>query len=102
MDAVAIDPFDSNHVLYGTGATIYGTHDISAMEADQPTHWVVEADGVEETAAICLLSPPAGAHLISGLGDICGFVHDDLTISPPQGMMSNPINPHTDGLDCRW
>jgi photosystem II stability/assembly factor-like uncharacterized protein len=102
MDAVAIDPSDSNHVLYGTGATIYGTHDMTALDFGVTTHWSVEADGIEETADICLLSPPAGAHLISALGDICGFVHDDLTVSPPQGMMNNPINTTTDSLDCAW
>jgi len=59
----------------------------------------VEADGIEETAAICLISPTAGPHLVTGLGDIGGFTHDDLTISPPGGMTKNPMNSNTDGLD---
>jgi photosystem II stability/assembly factor-like uncharacterized protein len=98
MDAVAIDPFDSGHVMYGTGATIYGTHDMTALDQGQSTHWAVEADGIEETAAIDLISPPAGPSLVSGLGDVCGFVHNDLTVEPAM-MMSNPIYASTRSLD---
>ena len=31
MEALVIDPFDSDHWLYGTGATIYGGHDLTAV-----------------------------------------------------------------------
>jgi photosystem II stability/assembly factor-like uncharacterized protein len=99
MDAVAIDPFDGNRCLYGTGATVYGTDDLTDVQAGRPTRWAVSADGIEETAAICLVSPPAGPPLISGLGDVCGFVHDDLTVAPPGGMMDHPINNNTTGID---
>jgi photosystem II stability/assembly factor-like uncharacterized protein len=92
MSALALDPFDSNHAMYGTGATIYGTRDL--------TNWSVAADGIEETAIICLISPTDGPHLISGFGDIGGFVHDDLHISPPQGMFTNPVFTNCDALNC--
>ena len=32
IDALAIDPFDSNHVLYATGATLWGCHDITVLD----------------------------------------------------------------------
>lgn len=86
IGTVAIDPFDSNHVLYGTGATIWETHDVTNADAQKVVDWTVGANGIEETAVTALSSPPAGAHLISGLGDIGGFRHDDLNVSPPAGM----------------
>jgi len=86
LGTLAIDPYDSNHVLYGTGATLWETHDVTSVDTKLPVHWAVGADGIEETAVLSLISPPAGAHLISGLGDIGGFRHDDLNVSPSGGM----------------
>src|SRR5262249_35974250 len=41
----------------------------------------------------------AGAHLLSGMGDIGGFRHDDFTNSPPQGMYTNPVTITVGSLD---
>ena len=46
--------------------------------------------GLEETVPLALISPPAGAHLISGVGDIDGFRHDDLDVSPAEGTFAGP------------
>lgn len=99
MAAFAIDPFDSNHAAYSTGATIYATDDFSKVTAGQPTHWHPWVNGIEQTAIITLLSPPEGAHLISGFGDIGGFVHDDLAVSP-SAMFEHPQFSTTISLDC--
>ncbi|MBV9470786.1 MAG: xyloglucanase, partial [Abitibacteriaceae bacterium] len=96
---VEIDPFNSDHVLYVTGATIWGSDDATAGDENQTTHWTVRAEGLEETAVLDLISPPDGAHLISGLGDIGGFRHDDLTVSPRSGMFTNPMFNNTTSLD---
>jgi photosystem II stability/assembly factor-like uncharacterized protein len=91
IGAVTIDPFDSAHVLYGTGETIWESHDVNGGAS---THWTVGALGLEETADIMLLSPllptAAGPHLFTGLGDIGCFRNDDLTRSPAGGAMKNP------------
>lgn len=99
MGALASDPFHSGHVLYGTGATIWGSDDVTAADSDATTHWTVRAQGLEETAVQALISPPVGAHLLSALGDIGGFRHDDLTVSPRAGMRTNPTFNTTTGLD---
>ena len=98
LAALAIDPFDSNHVMYGTGGTIWGTHDMTDFDAGKHTRWTIAADGVEETAVLALASPPWGAHLISGVGDIGGFTHDDFDVSPAS-FHTNPSFSNTGSIE---
>ncbi len=93
LTGTAIDPFDSDHAVYTTGATIWGTRDFTKMDADQTTHWEPEVKGMEETAIIWLTSPTDGPHLISGFGDISSYTHDDFNVSPP-------MNQPKDGTNC--
>ena len=97
MAALAIDPFDSNHACYATGATIYATNEFSKVNSDEETLWKPWVAGVEQTAVIGLLSPPIGPHLISAFGDISGFTHEDLDVSPP--IHTNPTFINTNLLD---
>ena len=99
IDTLAIDPFDSKHVCYATGATIWNTVDMNNADSGGDTHWTIWADGIEETAILCLISPTGGAHLISGFGDISGFTHDDLDVSPPQGPNRHPLFANNSWLD---
>ena len=92
---VVIDPFDSAHAMYGTGGTLWTTSDLTDADAGKPTYWSVGASGIEETAGITLISPTAGVHLVSGLGDVCGFVHTSLTAPPPA--QSTPLCSGGDG-----
>lgn len=76
--SLAIDPFDSNHVLFTTGYGVWTTYNLTAADHDQPVAWSFDDDGLEETVPLALASPPAGAPLLSAIGDIDGFRHDDL------------------------
>ncbi|MDQ1048956.1 exo-alpha-sialidase [Streptomyces sp. V4I2] len=91
IQAVAVDPYDSRHVVHGTGATLYATRDLK--------NWAPQIRGLEETAVRQLISPPVGkAHLISGLGDIGVMYHERLTASPSRGMATNPVFGSATGL----
>ncbi|MFE6199079.1 WD40/YVTN/BNR-like repeat-containing protein [Streptomyces sp. NPDC057838] len=91
IQAVGLDPYDSKHIVFGTGATLYGTRDL--------THWAPQIRGLEEASVRQLLSPPAGeAHLLSGSGDIGVMYHERLTASPSRGMASNPVFGTSTGL----
>jgi hypothetical protein len=99
MGDVEIDPFDSSHALFITGQGLWSSEDVDAADSGMATHWTFEDDGLEETVALDLVSPPGGAPLLSGVGDIGGFRHDDLTVSPPAGMFANPIFGNTSSID---
>jgi xyloglucan-specific exo-beta-1,4-glucanase len=98
MAGVAVDPFDSNHVVYTTGATVYATEGPLTVSRSPPLLWRPWVAGIEETAILALANPPRGPPLLSGFGDLGGFVHEDLRASPAS-MYTNPIFNNTDTLD---
>ncbi|MFF5502363.1 cellulose binding domain-containing protein [Streptomyces roseolus] len=97
-EALEIDPFDSDRMLYGTGATVYGTTELTRW--DTGTNFTIKpmAKGLEETAVLDLVAPPSGAPLISALGDVGGFRHTDLSAVPPM-MFTSPNFTSTTSLD---
>ncbi|CAM5392943.1 cellulose binding domain-containing protein [Streptomyces fumanus] len=88
-EALEIDPFDSDRMMYGTGATIYGTENLTAWDSGGKFTVRPMVQGLEETAVNDLVSPPSGAPLLSALGDLGGFRHTDLTKVPPM-MFTSP------------
>ncbi len=99
MGDIEIDPFNSDHVLFTTGYGIWATANARAADRGQHLRWTFDDRGVEETVPLGIISPPEGAHLLSGLGDIDGFRHDDLDGSPPQGTFVDPHFTNTESID---
>lgn len=97
MGDLEIDPFNSDRMMYGTGATLYGSNNLTAFDNNENVNISVFADGIEETAVLGLISPPTGAPLISSMGDIGGFRHEDLTKAPE--MITNPTIGSSTDLD---
>ncbi|KAG8940635.1 hypothetical protein FRC03_005227, partial [Tulasnella sp. 419] len=89
MESLSIDPFDSDHWLYGTGLTIYGGHDLTKWDTTHKITLKSLADGIEEFAVQALVSPPTGPNLLSAIYDVGGFAHTSLTTAPTT-MFVNP------------
>ncbi|WP_053847136.1 RICIN domain-containing protein [Streptomyces sp. NRRL B-24085] len=98
MTALAIDPFDSGHVLYGTGNGILRSKDANASDSGGTSHWSMGARGLEETALMDAIAPPGGATVITAMGDQGGFRHDDLT-KVPAGRLKNPLMTNSTDID---
>ncbi|WP_051365977.1 cellulose binding domain-containing protein [Hamadaea tsunoensis] len=97
-ESVEIDPFNSNRMMYGTGATLYGTENLTNWDAGNQITIKVMAKGLEETAVLDLISPPSGANLLSALGDVTGFRHTNLDAVPSM-MFTTPNFSSTTSID---
>jgi hypothetical protein len=80
---VEIDPFNSNRVFFITGYGVIGCTNFQTSGASGIANWTFNSDGLEETVPLGLASPPSGANLLSAHGDIGGFRHYNLDVSPP-------------------
>lgn len=92
-----IDPHNRDNMLYGTGATIYGSENLTDWDKGGKVKIKVRAIGIEETAVLALVSHPDGP-LYSCLGDLSGFRHDDIT-KAPQYMYRTPTFASSTDLD---
>jgi len=97
---IEIDPFNSNHAMFTTGYGGHETFNLTDIEKGLPTKWTDMSQGIEETVALDMVSPPKGASLISAIGDYGGFVHWDLDKPVPQGNFTNPYFSNTDAIAC--
>ncbi|MEP7053239.1 MAG: endoglucanase [Pseudomonadota bacterium] len=79
LNDVEQDPFDSSHALFVTG---YGLWSCTGLGGTQ-VQCAFQNAGIEETVAAQVIAPPTGAPLLSAMGDIDGFKHDRLNVSPP-------------------
>lgn len=98
MTALAIDPFNSGHVLYGTGSGMWGSKDANATDTGGTSHWTVAAKGLEETALADVIAPPVGSTVITAMGDQGGFRYGSVT-GPYTGQLTNPLMSSTTDID---
>jgi xyloglucan-specific exo-beta-1,4-glucanase len=103
--SLKIDPFNSNHAMYGTGETLWDTQNLLLTDINQQPVFSVGAYGsapsgvkqvrggssIEETVVLSLASPPTGAFLLSAVGDDGNFIHVSLDTSPILGAATNPL-----------
>lgn len=97
----SIDPFDSNRMFYGTGATLYGTRNLTNWDdASKKIDIAVAALGIEETAVIDLAVLPmsTGSVLLSALGDLGGCRHTQISAVPSK-IFTQPTFTTTTSID---
>ena len=101
--AVALDPFDSDKVSYGTGATLFSTKNLTDLGSDTPVTIEFDAYGIEETAVFDMVAPPyeeGKPQLYSIMGDLTGFAHLDVEKCPDDAHFMKNGNPTS--VDCAW
>jgi hypothetical protein len=97
-----IDPFNRNVAMFNTGSGVWRTTNLTATA---PT-WTFFNDGLEETAVLEIVSPNTGdVHVFTAMGDVDGFRHADLGVSPPAlGQSQSPSLQRgtSDDIDVAW
>ncbi|MFC6086011.1 WD40/YVTN/BNR-like repeat-containing protein [Sphaerisporangium aureirubrum] len=89
ISSMEIDPFDSDHMLYNGGPGIAGTKNLTTWDTGGIITITPEVDGLEEGAVQGLIKPPGGP-LLSAMGDVSGFRHDDLNAAP-KTVFTSPV-----------
>ena len=75
---VKVDPFNPARALFVTGYGLFASDDVTVAA---PV-WTFRDAGLEETVPGMVVSPPSGAPLVSVVGDVDGFRHDDVDVAP--------------------
>ena len=83
LAALSMDPFDSSKVMFGTGYGIWASDNVGGAT---PV-WSFRDNNFEEAVPIQIVSPPFTS-LMTAMGDIDGFRHDNPDVSPKQGRYS--------------
>jgi xyloglucan-specific exo-beta-1,4-glucanase len=99
IEALEIDPFDSNHWLYGTGLTIMGGHDLTSWDTVHNVTISTLANGIEEMAVTGLASVPGGSELLVAVGDDSGFTYlssSNLGTAPASNWLTPEFTTSTD------
>ena len=88
MDAVKINPFNADELVYGTGYGVWMTKDLSALDKGGPVDFDFADANIEETVVLGLESPPAGPRVLMAAGDVGGAAFDDFSQSPSHGLFT--------------
>ena len=96
--SLAVNPNNPDQIWFGTGYGVWCSTNAARADANKPVGWTFADRGLEETVPLALISPTAGAHLLSGVGDIDGFRSEDVNLSPADGTFAGPGFNHTRAL----
>ncbi len=77
-----VNPFNSDEIIYGTGATVYASQNLTKW-GEETVIFDVRCEGIEETAIMDLEAANSDdIRLYSAMGDIDGFAHLDVDKVP--------------------
>lgn len=85
IEGLEIDPFDSDHWLYGTGLSAFGGYDLTDWDTVHNITIEDMAGGMEETSVQQVISVVGGTELLAAVADDNGFTFassSDLDTSP--------------------
>ena len=100
VDDVEIDPSNPDHILHVDGGGIWATNNASSATPS----WTNPINGIEETAAVSLTTPPPGTSylLLNSSMDVGLLVHTDPNSPPTLGPSGNVAFGTGFSADTAW
>jgi hypothetical protein len=100
VEAVALDPFNPSHAMYGTGAGIWSSSNIRSATgtSGQGVTWTFYDNGLEESVPL-FLGPSVKGAFLGAIGDLGGMRNASLDAYSGSGEYTNPIQSNVNGLD---
>jgi hypothetical protein len=100
VEAVGLDPFNSNHAMHGTGSGIWSSSNIGSATgaSGQGITWTFSDTGLEETVPQYMIPSVSGAFL-GAIGDLGGMRNTDLDSYSTTGQYTNPIQSTVTWID---
>jgi hypothetical protein len=99
VETVALDPFNPDHAMYGTGAGVWSSTNIQAASGNGVgVTWSFLDKGLEETVPLFLMPSIKGAFL-GAIGDLGGMRNTSLDTYSSTGEYATPIDSNTNGID---
>lgn len=88
MDAVKINPFNADELIYGTGYGVWRTRNLHALDRGETVDFAFADDNLEETVILGLEAPPKGPRVLMAAGDVGGAAFTDLDSTPTHGLFT--------------
>jgi hypothetical protein len=88
MDAVKLNPFNPDELVYGTGYGVWMTRNLGVLDKGGKVDFAFADDNLEETVVLGLESPPKGPRVLMAAGDVGGAAFDDFSKTPAQGLFT--------------
>lgn len=101
-----IDPLNSDRVMCVDGGGSWASSNITAADRSETVNWYFNVNGLEEMggwgSGKNIISPPVGPYVFTVFGDIGGFRHFDLDLSPKDKYYFNSIGNSNTSIDIAW
>ena len=97
-----IDPFNGDHVIYGTSYGVWSAHNLGAAQKTELLLWKFNVVGMELESASEIRSPSGGVTLLAGFYSYGGSAWDHINTTPSRQGLFTPISESSRSIDFAY
>jgi photosystem II stability/assembly factor-like uncharacterized protein len=97
-----IDPFNSDHVIYGTGYGVWSANNLGAAQKSELLLWKFSVAGMDLESANEIRSPSGGVNLLAAVYAYGGSAWDHIDATPSRQGMFTPVSETCRSIDFAY